>query len=323
VGEQDVEPHADRDGQGDAEIEGEIKRSDHRDGGEAHEHRGRQRFEESGQDAFPPHEPQPFSQEDEQHRGVDHRGDGRGQCQPTHPPSPHEGQVPDHVDEQAERGHADGGLGVLQGIESVDQDLDSGKGRKAQAICRHRRVGQERLPGREAPVFKQDRDDGDPQSDQSHHGRQDGEEHQPDGQVDVLLQFLEISLRHVSRELRHDRRGDGDAEQGERELHQPVGVVERRDGPFDQEGGADGVEERVDLVHRQSHHGGKDQPAHFEHARMGGVPPPTRRHLFLPEQRDQDEEMEESAHRRAEGQSLDGPAFADRREQAEHQEQDE
>ena len=189
----------------------------------------------------------------------------------AHPPEQEEqGDRAQRVGGQADDGVAHGRRRVLAREVGRREHLDEDEGGKAEGEDGERIGGGRGVGGRERAALEQRLHDGD-----GRHRQRNGRRHR---QQHGELQRPVLAVHHggmvagaqLARHVREQHDADGDADDGERQLVDPVRVVEVRDGARLQRGDHR-ADHDVDLRHATGHHARqpeRDEPAHtLGHAR--------------------------------------------------------
>ena len=195
----------------------------------------------------PQHNPEPCR--------VDDGGEAGRQRRPDMPERHHEGEVQRQIERDADHPDLHRRRCVAAREKSRGQHLDGDKRRQPQRIGGQRLGRQDCRLGVERATFKQNRNDRVGRNRQRQSRRKGQEKGVFQRPVERRDRRLALSGADLARQQRQQRRADGRADHAQRQLLDPVGVIEQRHRARRQQAGDDHVHRQIDLCHP-----GADQP---------------------------------------------------------------
>ena len=228
---------------------------------------------------------------------------------------PHQHERGEDVGGDGEHAQTHGHAGPADRVEGLGGDPRGREGDEANGVAAQRLRGGERVGGGEAPALEEHARDGRAEHEEADRGREADVDREPQREVQRARQRARVARGRLPRHRGQRRRGQRDAEDAERELHHPVGVIEEGDRAGRQERGEQRVDEDHHLHRRQPEDGRRQQACH---ARERGVPRLPRRADQQPgarQVRDLHEQLAHPAHEHAERQRQDRRVDVTRQQQ--------
>ena len=146
-------------------------------------------------------------------------------------PELHEHQGEDQIGRHCRDRDFDRGRGVVVREKARRQHFAQHKGRQPDCVSGERRRGRLGVGGPKGAALEQDRHDRMRQHDKGCCSRQGQQQRQFDAAVLRRGRAGQIAGAHLARQRRQDRRRDGDPDNPQRQLVEPVGVIEVRHRP--------------------------------------------------------------------------------------------
>ncbi len=196
--------------------------------------------------------------------------------------------------------------GVLAGVEGRQQHLAEHEGRHADAHGDDGDRDHGGVVGGEFAVLEQGRAQRRGHQRQAQRGRDADQGHQAQAPVQRMRITRGVGGRMAPRQMRQDHRADGDAEQAQRKLHQPVGVIQPGLGIADQHGREHRAHQQVQLRHRGREDRRQHQPEHPAHALVAEVDLQARPQPQPPQGRPQQRPLRQAGQEHAPGQRVFG-----------------
>ena len=207
-----------------------------------------------------------------------------------------------HVDQHGQHADAHRAARVLARVVAGRQHLDGHEGQQAG------REGPQRLTGHvhrvrvEGAVTEQRAQQRTGQHEQRRRRRRADQQHPAQAPVERAREGLAVAAGVLARQARQDHGGEGDRQHAERELHQPVRVIQPGHAAGDQERRHHGVEHQVDLRHRRAEHARPHEPEDASHAGVGKAHPGPRQIAERGQGRQLPQQLQQAADDHADGQ---------------------
>ena len=206
-----------------------------------------------------------------------------------------EQQVEHHVRDHRDHRDAHRGAHLLAGVEPGRQHLDGHERHEPRSVGGE---AERRHPHRVRPelaVLEYGGDHRRREEREAEGGGQRDHQDEPQGPVEGRLEAVRIVLRMAGGEGRERHGREGDPEYPERELHEPVRVVQPRDAAGGEIRCELGVDEQVHLGDGHPQHRGDDEPDDAAHAFVGAPQPRPDEHPDAPQERELERELRRAA----------------------------